>query len=67
MADRDENKAQLCDICHRRPAALRVTVAPDAANVLAERLARAYDPEPRRRPAVVKIWAEEVAAALDGA
>jgi ATP-dependent Clp protease ATP-binding subunit ClpC len=26
MADRDENQAQLCDICHRRPAALRVTV-----------------------------------------
>jgi len=26
MADRDENKAELCDICHRRPAALRVTV-----------------------------------------
>jgi hypothetical protein len=27
MADRDENQAQLCDICHRRPASLRVTVA----------------------------------------
>jgi ATP-dependent Clp protease ATP-binding subunit ClpC len=26
MAERDETKAQLCDICHRRPAALRVTV-----------------------------------------
>src|SRR3954469_2484806 len=27
MAERDETKAQLCDICHRRPAAFRVTVA----------------------------------------
>src|SRR5437870_1980753 len=26
MAERDETKAQLCDICHRRPAAFRVTV-----------------------------------------
>ena len=26
MAERDETKAQLCDICHRRPAAYRVTV-----------------------------------------
>src|SRR3954465_6487409 len=27
MAERDETKAQLCEICHRRPAAFRVTVA----------------------------------------
>src|SRR5438552_1075857 len=26
MGERDETKAQLCDICHRRPAAFRVTV-----------------------------------------
>src|SRR5207245_9410870 len=26
MAELDETKAQLCDICHRRPAAFRVTV-----------------------------------------
>src|SRR5882672_8940752 len=26
MAERNETKAQLCDICHRRPAAFRVTV-----------------------------------------
>ena len=25
MAERDENQARLCDICHRRPAALQVT------------------------------------------
>ena len=27
MADKDEIRAGLCDICHRRPAALRVTVS----------------------------------------
>ena len=27
MAERDEEQAGLCDICHRRPAALRVTVS----------------------------------------
>src|SRR5256885_17150217 len=27
MADRDETRAGLCYICHRRPAALRVTVS----------------------------------------
>src|SRR6267142_4319599 len=26
MEERDETKAQLCDVCHRRPAAYRVTV-----------------------------------------
>jgi len=34
---------------------------------LAARLMQAFDPEPRRRPSDVKLWAEQVAAAFDQA
>jgi hypothetical protein len=45
--------------------ALRAVLGRDAAKTLADRLAPAYDPEPRRRPGVVNTWADEVAAALN--
>jgi serine/threonine protein kinase len=45
--------------------ALRGALGGNGAKLLAERLAPAYDSEPRRRPEDVKQWAEEVAAALD--
>jgi serine/threonine protein kinase len=44
---------------------LRAVLGRDAAKTLADRLAPAYDPEPRRRPPVVNTWADEVAAALN--
>ena len=44
--------------------ALRASLGVDAAKSAAERLSPAYNPEPRRRPAAVKAWTEEVAAAL---
>ena len=43
---------------------LRPHLANNTAKALAACLSRAYDPEPRRRPAAVDVWAEEVAAAL---
>ena len=44
--------------------ALWPSLGKHAANTAAKLLAPAYNPEPRRRPAAVEIWAEEVAAAL---
>jgi serine/threonine protein kinase len=47
--------------------ALRTSLDQDAAKSVADRLAPAYNPEPRRRPAAVSEWAEQVAAALNQA
>src|SRR5438270_82920 len=56
MADKDEIRAGLCDICHRRPAALRVTVSENGRrrtlNVCPEdlkRQAREMAPQKQRR------------------
>jgi len=43
---------------------LRTCLSAEAAGALANRLSLAYDPEPRRRPAAVHSWAEDVAAAI---
>jgi protein kinase-like protein len=45
--------------------ALSIAVEPEKAGTLAARLGLAFDPEPRRRPAAVAVWAEQVAEALD--
>jgi ligand-binding sensor domain-containing protein len=45
--------------------ALGASLGKDMTKTLAERLAPAYDPEPRHRPAAVKTWTEEIVAALD--
>jgi hypothetical protein len=42
-----------------------IPVVGSGAALLACRLARAYDPDPRRRPADVECWAKEVSASLD--
>ncbi len=42
-----------------------IPVVGSGASLLACRLARAYDPDPRRRPADVESWAKEVSASLD--
>jgi serine/threonine protein kinase len=47
--------------------ALRTGLSADAAKSVADRLAPAYNPEPRRRPSALSVWAEEVAAALNQA
>ena len=46
-------------------ATLRARLGAGVAKRLADCLSPAYDPEPRRRPAAVKEWAEEVAAAIE--
>jgi ligand-binding sensor domain-containing protein/tRNA A-37 threonylcarbamoyl transferase component Bud32 len=43
---------------------LRVSLDMQAAAKVTVTLAPVFDPEPRRRPADVKVWAEEIAAAL---
>jgi len=47
--------------------ALRTGLSADAAKSVADRLAPAYNPEPRRRPSALSVWAEEVAAAFAAA
>ncbi|MCU1336807.1 MAG: Protein kinase [Bryobacterales bacterium] len=44
--------------------ALGVTLSQDAAQRVANLLGPAFDPEPRRRPANTRAWAEELAAAI---
>jgi hypothetical protein len=43
---------------------LRTCLGPESARILANHLSLAYHPEPRRRPASVNAWAQEVAAAI---
>jgi serine/threonine protein kinase len=45
--------------------ALSARLCGDAAKTLAQLLSPAYNPEPRRRPAPVNTWAEEMAAVMD--
>ncbi len=47
--------------------ALQPALSEDAAKIVAHRLSPAFDPDPRRRPTPVQIWAEGVAATLDQA
>lgn len=46
--------------------ALCTRLNPETAKQLADLLAQAYDPDPRRRPSSVVEWAEQVASVIDG-
>ena len=46
-------------------ATLRARLGAGVAKRLADCLSPAYNPEPRRRPAAVKAWTKEVAAAIE--
>jgi streptogramin lyase len=45
--------------------ALQARLHPDAASLLADLLAQAYDPQPRNRPSEIAIWADQVAAVIE--
>jgi hypothetical protein len=47
--------------------ALEARLEPEAAQVLAHLLAEAYHSDPRRRPADIAVWTDEVAHALQRA
>jgi ligand-binding sensor domain-containing protein len=53
------------EFCDELAATLAARIGPDASHKAAQHLALAFDPEPRRRPADLQIWAGEIAGLVD--
>jgi serine/threonine protein kinase len=53
------------EFCDELAATLAARIGPDVSLEAAQCLARAFDPEPRRRPADLQVWADEIAGMVD--
>jgi hypothetical protein len=53
------------EFCDELEAELAQRISPEVSRKIAQCLTPAFDPEPRKRPAAVKEWAEQIADLLD--